>query len=230
MIVLNCWYKYIYTDVLSENGKAWEETKTINLNMSKTQQLLDLVREVGVIRAKDVEAKGIHREYLKRLEQQGLLMRSGRGIYTFANAEITESHSLVEATQRVPHGVICLLSALSFYELTTQAPFEIWLAIDQKARSPKDNLLPLRIVHMSNKTLKAGIEEHDIEGVRVPVYSVAKTVIDCFKFRNKIGLDVALEALRECRRERRCTVDELWHYAKICRMQNVIRPYLEFLA
>lgn len=197
--------------------------------MTKMQQVLDLARDVGVIRAKDVEAKGIHREYLKRMEQQGLLVRSARGIYTFADADITESHTLVEAIKRVPHGVICLLSALSFHELTTQAPFEVWLAIPPKTRTPKENLLPLRIVHVSGEALLSGIEEHEIEGVRLPVYSPAKTVVDCFKFRNKIGLDVALEALRECLRERRCTVDEIWHYAKICRMQNVMRPYLESL-
>nr|WP_242038610.1 type IV toxin-antitoxin system AbiEi family antitoxin domain-containing protein [Chroococcidiopsis sp. [FACHB-1243]] len=201
----------------------------IDLSMSKTQLLLELAREVGAIAAKDVEAKGIHRQYLKRLEQQGLLIRSGRGIYTYADAEITEKHSLVEAAKRVPHGVICLLSALSFHELTTQAPFEIWLAIDQKARSPKEAILPLRIVYMSGQALEAGIETHSIEGVPVRVYCLAKTVADCFKYRNKIGLDVALEALRSCWQQRRCTMDELWHYAKICRVQNVIRPYLESL-
>ncbi|PHJ56864.1 transcriptional regulator [Nostoc linckia z18] len=197
--------------------------------MTKMQQVLELAHNAGAIRAKDAEAKGIHRDYLKRLEQQGLLIRSARGIYTSTLAEITESHSLVEAVKRVPHGVICLLSALSFYELTTQAPFEVWLAIPQKARAPKEDILPLRIVYMSGKALESGIEEYEIEGVRVPVYCPAKTVVDCFKFRNKIGLDVALEALRECLKERRCTIDEIWHYAKICRMQNVMRPYLESL-
>ncbi len=197
--------------------------------MSKMQQVLELAHEMGVIRAKDAEAKGIHPEYLKRLEQQGLLIRSARGLYTFTEAEITESHSLVEAAKRVPHGIICLLSALSFYELTTQAPFEVWLTISQKARAPKEDILPLRIVYMSGQALKSGIEEHEIEGVRVRVYSVAKTVVDCFKFRNKIGLDVAIEALRSSTRERHCSIDEIWHYAKICRMQNVMRPYLESL-
>ncbi len=197
--------------------------------MTRMQQVLDLSREMGVIRAKDVEQKGIHREYLKRLEQQGLLIRSARGVYTFADADITERHTLVEAVQRVPNGIVCLLSALSFHELTTQVPFEVWLTIPQKTRAPKEDLLPLRIVRMSGQALESGIEEHEIEGVRVPVYSPAKTVVDCFKFRNKIGLDVALEALRECLHSKRCTVDSIWQYAKICRMQNVMRPYLEAL-
>jgi len=144
------------------------------------QQVLDISREMGVIRAKEAEARGIHPEYLKRLEQQGLLVRSARGVYTFADADITASHTLVEVIKRVPHGVICLLSALSFHELTTQAPFEVWLTIPQKARAPKEDILPLRIVYMSGEALESGIEEHKIEGVPVPVYSVAKTVVDCF--------------------------------------------------
>ncbi|NJL09301.1 MAG: transcriptional regulator [Calothrix sp. SM1_7_51] len=197
--------------------------------MSKTEQILELARKASVIRAVDIEAQGIHREYLKRLEEQGLLIRSARGIYTFADAEITENHTLVEVAKRVPHGVVCLLSALSFHELTTQAPFEVWLAINQKARPPKDKLLPLRIIYMSGQALSAGVEKYQIEGVSVQIYSLAKTVVDCFKFRNKIGLDVALEALRECCLKRRCTMDEIWHYAKICRVQNVILPYIESL-
>jgi predicted transcriptional regulator of viral defense system len=198
--------------------------------MSKTEKILSYASQTGVIRAKDIEAKGIHREYLKRLENEGLLVRSARGVYTFADAEITANHTLAETAKRVPNGVICLLSALSFYQLTTQAPFEVWLAIPQKSRSPKDNLLPLRIVYMSGKSLEEGIEEHIIEGVPLSIYSLPKTVADCFKFRNKIGLDVALEALRECWREKRCSMDEIWRYAKICRVNNVMRPYLESLS
>ncbi|MBE9210576.1 type IV toxin-antitoxin system AbiEi family antitoxin domain-containing protein [Nostoc sp. LEGE 06077] len=197
--------------------------------MTRVEQVLELARERGIIQAKEAEALGIHRQHLKRLEQQGRLIRSARGIYTFADAPITERHTLVEVVKRVPQGVICLLSALNFHELTTQAPFEVWLAIPQKARAPKEDLLPLRIVRMSGQALESGIEKHFVEGVRVPVYSPAKTVVDCFKFRSKVGLDVALEALRECLQKKCCTVDEIWQYAKICRMQNVIRPYLEAL-
>ncbi|MEA5549980.1 type IV toxin-antitoxin system AbiEi family antitoxin domain-containing protein [Anabaena cylindrica UHCC 0172] len=197
--------------------------------MSKTDQILSYASQTGVIRAKDIAAKGIHREYLKRLENQGILVRSARGVYTLADAEITANHTLVETAKRVPNGVVCLLSALSFYQITTQAPFEVWLAIPQKSRPPKDNLLPLRIVYMSGKSLEEGIEEHIIEGVPVSIYSLPKTVADCFKFRNKIGLDVALEALRECLQKRKFSMDEIWHYAKICRVHNVMRPYLESL-
>lgn len=199
------------------------------MSQSKTRQVLELVREAGVVRSRDLRERGIHQEYLRRLENQGLLVRSGRGIYTFSDSDLTENQSLAEACMRVPHGIVCLLSALRFHELTTQAPFEVWLAIDSKARTPKEDIVPLRIVYMSGMALSAGIEEYQVEGVPVRVYNPAKTVADCFKYRNKIGLDVALEALRECWRERRSTMDELWHYAKICRVNNVMRPYLESL-
>lgn len=197
--------------------------------MSKTQQVLEIARDVGVIRAKDITSHGIHPSALQRLEEQGLLIKSGRGLYTPVEANITEQHSLAEAAKRVPHGIVCLLSALSFYELTSQAPFEVWMTIPSNARCPKDDLLPLRVVYASGATLNAGVEEHNIEGVPVKIYSIAKTVTGCFKHRNKLGLDVALEALRECWRERRSSRDELWKYAKIDRVQNVMRPYLESL-
>lgn len=199
------------------------------MSHSKAGQVLERVKKQGVIRSRDLQKYGIQGEYLRRLEQQGLLMRSGRGIYTFTDAELTENHSLAEASKRVCHGTVCLLSALRFHELTTQAPFEVWLAIDGKARTPQEDILPLRIVYMSGQALSAGVEEHQIEGVPVRVYNPAKTVADCFKYRNKIGLDVALEALRDCWKKRCSTADELWHYAKICRVSNVMRPYLASL-
>jgi predicted transcriptional regulator of viral defense system len=196
---------------------------------SKAIQAKILARKLGVFRSRDLEAHGIHREYLRRLERQGLLMRSERGIYTFLDTDFTEHHSLVEASRRVPHGVVCLLSALRFHGITTQAPFEVWLAIHGKAHLPRKGLLPLHIVYMSGNAFRSGIETHQIEGIPVQIYNLPKTVADCFKYRNKIGLDVALEALRECWRDRRCTMDELWDYAKICRVSNVMRPYLESL-
>jgi len=113
--------------------------------------------------------------------------------------------------------------------LTTQSPFEIWIAIDHKARYPKESMLPIRVVRFSGKALTSGVEQHRIEGVPVRMYGPAKTIADCFKYRNKIGLDVALEALRDCYRSRKCTMDELWKYAKICRVANIMKPYLESL-
>jgi len=200
------------------------------IRLSGVERTLEAVQKTGVIRPRDLAGMGVQRTHLQRLLQQGRLARVGRGLYILPEAEITERHSFAEACKRVPNGVVCLLSALRFHELTTQAPFEIWLAIDRKARLPKVDTPPLRIVRFSGAALSEGIEKHIIEGVAVRVYNPAKTVADCFKYRNKIGLDVALEALRECRRERRATMDEIWRYAVICRVANVMRPYLEALA
>lgn len=195
----------------------------------KTQQILDLARENGIIRPRDLAARGIAREYLRRLQRCGLLVRTARGLYMLPDADITEHHMLAEACKRVPQGVVCLLSALRFHDLTTQAPFEVWMALGPTARRPQVESPPLRIVRFSSHALTEGIEAHIIEGVPVRVYNPAKTVADCFKYRNKIGLDVALEALRETWRERRATMDDLWRYATIDRVANVMRPYLESL-
>lgn len=200
------------------------------MKYSRTDKIIELARITGVIRPRDLDASGIPREYLRRLCNKGVLERRSRGIYALADADLTENHSMVLASKRVPRGVVCLLSALRFHRLTTQAPFEIWMAIDRKARLPKTEGVPLHIVRFSAAALTEGVEHHQVEGMEVPVYCLAKTVVDCFKYRNKIGLDVALEALRECLRERRCTIDELWWYAKICRVANVMRPYLESLS
>ncbi|MEJ2737048.1 MAG: type IV toxin-antitoxin system AbiEi family antitoxin domain-containing protein [Anaerolineae bacterium] len=198
--------------------------------MDRTQQILEIVGEAGVLRPRDLDAHGIPRIYLSRLCERGLLDRVGRGLYVLPDADVSEHHTLAEAGKRVPHGVVCLLSALRFHGLTTQSPSEVWLAIANKAWRPQVDYPPLRFVRFSERTLEAGVEEHSIEGVLVRIYNPAKTVADCFKYRNKIGLDVALEALRDCRRQRRCTNDELWHYAKICRVANVMRPYMEATA
>lgn len=194
------------------------------------QSLLDLARKQGALRSSDLKSLGIPREYLSRLYQAGVLERVGRGVYNLPEADLTEHHSLIEATKRVPKGVICLLSALRFHDLTTQSPFEVWIAIDPKAHRPGGYGVSLRIVRFSGQSLTAGVEEHQIEGVIVRVYSPAKTVADCFKYRNKIGLDVALEALRDYWKSGRANADELWKYAKICRVTNVMRPYMEALA
>ena len=198
--------------------------------MDRTQQILEIVAKAGVLRPRDLDAHGIPRIYLSRLCERGLLDRVGRGLYVLPDADVSEHHTLAEAGKRVPHGVVCLLSALRFHGRTTQSPSEVWLAIGNKAWRPQVDYPPLRFVRFSERTLEAGVEEHSIEGVLVRIYNPAKTVADCFKYRNKIGLDVALEALRDCRRQRRCTNDELWHYAKICRVANVMRPYMEATA
>jgi predicted transcriptional regulator of viral defense system len=193
-------------------------------------KVMTLVRRAGVLRPRDLTQHDISRQYLLRLQRVGQLQKVGRGLYIASETHLTEHHSLVEACKRVPRGIICLLSALRFHNLTTQAPFEVWIAIDDKAWLPKVDNPRLRVVRFSGEALTAGIEEHVIEHVNVRIYGPAKTVADCFKYRNKIGLDVALEALRDCWRHRRATMDELWKYAKVCRVANVMRPYLESIA
>lgn len=197
------------------------------VNQSTEKKVLALVRKGGILRPQDLQEKGLPSGYLWRLHKQGKLEKVGRGMYVSQGAELSEHQTVVQAALRVPHGIVCLLSALRFYDLTTQSPFEIWMAIDVKARAPKEDIIPLRIVRFSGKALASGIETHTIEGVKVKVYKPAKTVADCFKYRNKIGLDVAIEALRDCWRKKLATSDELWHYAKVCRVARVMRPYLE---
>lgn len=199
------------------------------MKTSKVTQVLSLAKQAGVIRARDLEPHNIPRTYLARLCEAGRLQRLGRGLYMLADSAITTNHSLGEAAKRVPHGVICLLSALRFHGVTTQAPFEVWIAIENKARAPATKETPLRVVRFSGQALESDIETHVIDGVPTRIYSLAKTIADCFKYRNKIGLDVAVEALRESWRARKCTMDDLWRYATICRVSNVMRPYLETL-
>jgi predicted transcriptional regulator of viral defense system len=194
-----------------------------------THRVLKMMKGANVTRARDLIGDGIHRVHLQRLEKRGLIQRAGRGLYRLPDAELTEYESYFEAVKRVPNGVICLLSALRFHDLTTQNPFEIWIAIGRGAHRPRVDYPPLRIHHFSGPALTEGVEQHLLEGVTVRVYNPAKTVADCFKFRNKIGVDVAIEALRDTLRQRKATVDEIWHYAGICRVARVIYPYLEAL-
>ena len=198
--------------------------------LTKMDQLKALAQHQGIIRPRDLISLGIPNSYLARLCQRGVLTRVARGLYQLSDADITENHSLAEVARRTPHGVVCLLSALQFHRLGTQAPFEVWIAIARTAHRPETEHPPLRVVRMSGRTFEAGIENHIIEGTEVRIYSPAKTVADCFKFRNRIGLDVALEALRDFRQEHRNNMDELWEFAHTCRVARVMRPYLEALA
>ena len=184
----------------------------------------------GALRARDARASGLSSPELARLVEAGQLDRVGRGLYVPAKARITEHHSLVEAAARVSHGVVCLLSALRFHGIGTQNPHEVWLAIDVKAWKPVADSPPLRIVRFSGVALSYGVEVHKLEGVDVRITSREKTVADCFKYRNKIGLDVALEALREYLRSRKRSIDHLTKAAEACRVARVMRPYIEALA
>ena len=197
---------------------------------TNAERALEYCRSRGVVRARDFVSQGIPRVTLTRLVRDGRLERVGRGLYAVPGSDVSEHHGLVEASRRVPHGVVCLLSALRFHELTTQQPFEVWMAIDRKARKPTLDSQAIRIVRFGMDALTQGVDEHEIEGVMVRITSPARTVADCFRYRNKIGLDVAIEALRDYRRLRAGTVDELWEAAGIARIKTVIRPYMEAIA
>ena len=196
---------------------------------SRIDRVLKIVRAMGVVRPKDLASHGIAPIYLGRMCQCGLLTKVARGLYTAAGHEPTVHHTMVGVSKRVPRGVICLLTALRFHGIGTQNPADVWLAVDRKAQRPVVTGLPVRLVRFSGPALREGVEEHVIEGVTVQITSPAKTVADCFKYRNKIGLDVALEALREGWRSRKVKADDLWRYSKVCRVSNVMRPYLESL-
>jgi predicted transcriptional regulator of viral defense system len=195
----------------------------------ESYRALQLALEQGAFRLRDAQARGIHHETVYRLVRRGLLERVGRGLYRSPDAMVTENHALVLTAKIMPDAVICLLSALQFHELTTQLPFEVWVAIERRAARPRVGHLPVRVVRYSCTAMRLGVEEHLLEGVRVRVFSPAKTVVDCFRYRRSVGFDVALEALRDCRQQNKCTPAELWDYATKCRVGTVMRPYIEAL-
>ncbi len=186
-----------------------------------------MLEDRSIIRSRDLTPS--QRTQLYRLVKTGEVTYISRGLYASAIYTSTEHRTFIEVAARIPSGVICLLSALRFHELTTQSPFEVWIAIPYHGRRPKVPELPVRIVRFSGKALTSGVEEHIYDGITVRVYSPPKTVADCFKYRNKIGIDIAIEALRDCWSQRKATADELWRFAEICRVSNVMRPYLQMM-
>ncbi len=190
---------------------------------------LKLARRRKGVTPSELATAGIHRQVLTRLVADGQIERVARGLYRLSEQSITEHHALAITAAAVPQAVVCLLSALQFHRIGSQLPSKVWIALDRRAWRPALRYPPLRIVRYSGAALTEGVESHMIEGRAVRVYGVAKTLADCFKYRNKIGLDVALEALREAWRARLFSMDALDRYAAICRVQRVMRPYVEAL-
>lgn len=193
-------------------------------------RLARLFRRTASVRSRDFVAAGITRSEISRMVAAGRLERIARGLYTMPGYRGSEHETLATLARLSPGVVFCLLTALRFHDLTTQAPFEVWIGIGNKYHPPRTKYPKLRVVRFSAAGLQQGVEKHDVEGVPIRVTGVARTVADCFKFRSKVGLDVALEALRDARRSRKATPEELWHYAKLDRVANVMRPYLEAVA
>lgn len=198
--------------------------------MSSTeQQVLALTDKLGSVRAADLLEHDIGREYLSRMYHKGLLQRIARGRYALPDTEISAHHALALFANQVPGGVITLLSALAFHQIGTQNPHEVWAAVKARGYDPDLDYPKVRYHYYSGAAYEKGIETHRIDGVDVKIYSPAKTVVDCFRMRNKVGLDVALEALKEGWRDRRFTADELMLLAKECRIATVIQPHFEML-
>ena len=198
--------------------------------MSHSDRILELARQRRVLRAADVRAHGWSPQLLQSLHQAGKLQRLARGLYSLADAEINEHQTLIEVCQRVPKAVLCLLSALQFHAIGTQIPHEVWIALPEATQTPALDYPRLRIARLRGAAYSEGIQTVTEHGASIRVYSIAKTVTDCFKFRNKIGLDVALEALKDAWRDRKVTMAELNHFARINRVERVMQPYLETVA
>lgn len=194
-----------------------------------TRRVLDLASRKALLRANDLDAIAAPRIVLTRLAAAGLLERVERGLYRLPAARGSEIESLATVATRAPKAVFCLLTALQFHELTTQLPRQVWIAMPRGSHTPRFDYPPIKMVQFTGEAYVAGIEIIERDGIALQVYSVAKTVADCFKHRHKIGLDVALEALKDARARNKASVDDIWRFAKVCRVANVMRPYLESL-
>ena len=196
---------------------------------TQTQRVLALASQRGLLRASHLQELGIARVVLSRLTASGQLERVGRGVYRLPDAQGAEHESLATIAVKVPQAVFCLLTALQIHELTTQLPRQVWIAMPQGRHAPKMDYPPVKMVQFSGEAYGQGIEVVRADQVELRVYGVAKTIADCFKHRNKVGLDVAIEALREALATNKTNANDLWRFAKICRVANVMRPYLEAL-
>jgi predicted transcriptional regulator of viral defense system len=195
--------------------------------LTQTARILELARRQRLLSAADLRAHGCSPQLLLTLHRTGQLQRVTRGLYNLPGSEITEHQSLVEVCRRVPKAVVCLLSALQFHEIGTQLPHEVWIALPEATQTPAIAYPRLRIARLRGEAYSEGVETIVEHGSTIRVYSLAKTITDCFKFRHKVGLDVALEALKEAWRQRRLNIDDVTRYAKINRVAQVMQPYLE---
>lgn len=202
-------------------------SQTSSPNSASYKALITIRKMGGIIRTSDAIRAGIHPRTLYQLRDSGALEILSRGVYRLSSQEDVSHPDLIIMATRVPQAVICLVSALSFHEITTQIPNTISIALSKGSETPRLDYPPLDVHRFSNDTLKEGIEVHQLDGITIKVYSLEKTLADCFKFRNKIGMDVVLEALKLYKSRKPFNLNELLRYAKICRVEKIIRPYLE---
>ena len=196
-------------------------------NKTHAQRVIELANQIGILRPNDLEKYNIPRVTLTRLTACGQLEKIGRGLYRLPDTQFSENESLTTLAIKVPQAVFCLLTALQIHEITTQLPRQVWIAMPRGSHVPKIDYPPIKMIQCSTKVYSEGIETIVCDKKILRVYSIAKTIVDCFKHRNKVGLDVAIEALKEARAKNIVSADELWHFAKICRIANIMRPYLE---
>jgi len=180
-------------------------------------------------RSRDAAALGVHSRALRQLVDDGSVERVSRGLYRLAHVEPTEHYTHAAVCARVPSAVVCLLTALSVYEIGTQLPHEVWIAIPHKARTPRLTGLPVRVVRFSGVRLRYGVVNTTFEGVPVRITSPARTVVDCFRFQRLVGKDVAIEALLDALRDRKASVDQIWRAAEVCRAKSLVGPALDVL-
>lgn len=207
--------------------KAKESTRRMASISAQRPRALDLLKARGMLRLKDFIAEGIGPETLARLLREEAIVRPARGLYQLPDTQIEAAHMLAKAAVLVPKGVVCLTSALQYHELTLQMPSAVWMAIERTAWRPKIDYPRIWFVRFTGPALTEGVTRHRIDRIDVPITDPAKTVVDCFRYRTKVGLDVAMEGLREGLRRRRYTPDELWRYARTARVWSVMHPYVE---
>jgi len=186
-------------------------------------------RHGGVLRMSEALKTNIHRRMLYSMLEAGIIEKLGRGLYRLADLPPLGNPDLVSVSLKIPNGVICLISALSYYEITTQVPHEVYVALDRGSEAPRLAHPPIRIFWFSGQAFTHGTQTYKIDGVPVRIYSPEKTIADCFKYRNKIGLDTAIEALKLCRQKKHFKSEEVMRFARVCRVEKVMRPYLEAL-
>jgi predicted transcriptional regulator of viral defense system len=199
----------------------------LKVNTTHADTVTEMMRSQAVTRAREIAEAGVHPEIVRRMLRNGIIVRAGRGLYMLSRHEPSQYQTLIEVAKRAPHGVMCLLTALHFHEIGTQNPRDVWMALPKGGRKPSMAYPRLRVFRISGTTFDAGAETHVLDGVPVRIYSVARTVADCFKFRNTVGMEATIEALRESIRDRRCTIDDLIRNARLCRVERIIRPYIE---
>ena len=213
-------YLFAFDEYMEHNLQTMRQNTHI-------QRVLALASQKGILRPGDLDTIGAPRIVLTRMTISGLLEKTGRGIYRLPGNQGSEYESLATIATKVPQAVFCLLTALQFHELTTQLPRQVWIAMPRGSHTPKIDYPPVKMVQFAGDAYSEGIEVVERDQIKLRVYCVAKTIADCFKHRNKIGLDVALEALKDARAKKKASADDLWRFAKICRVANVMRPYLE---